>query len=307
MADDAFSLMVHGGAGAREDDAGRDPALCLQSIRIVLAHGRDILSGNGSALEAVEACTALLEDDPLFNAGRGSVLNEDGRVEMDAAIMDGRDLAAGAVAGVQNIANPVRLARRVLTQREHVMLAGEGAIRFARGLGIDTVPDQYFLTPERIRQYETRRRAAGNGPDEPSVTDDHLGTVGAVARDRAGNLAAATSTGGVVNKRFGRIGDSPVIGAGLWADDATCAVSCTGIGEDYMRTVLAKTAADLIEFRGLDAAAAVAGAAGYLARKVNGRGGLILVDRHGRCASGFTTAGMIRGWIEHGGESHCSL
>lgn len=306
MPDDAFSLMVHGGAGAL-DNGSHDAAHYLESIRTVLEHGREILRGTGSALEAVEVCTALLEDDPLFNAGCGSVLNEDGRVEMDAAIMDGRSLAAGAVADVHNIANPVRLARLVLAQDETVMLAGEGAMRFARNQGVALVPDHYFLTPARIRQYETSRRAGRTGLDHDAVSDGEVGTVGAVARDRAGNLAAATSTGGTVNKRFGRVGDSPVVGAGVWADNATCAVSCSGTGEDFMRTVLAKTAADLIELCGLDAATAAARATDYLVRKVNGRGGLILVDHRGRCASSFTTPKMIRGWIEHGGKARCAV
>ena len=297
MATNEFSLMVHGGAGALNDPNGvRDAFHYLESIRVVLDHGRDILSRDGGALEAVEACTSLLEDDPVFNAGCGSVLNEDGRVEMDAAIMDGGDLGAGAVAGVHNIANPVQLARLVLARREHVMLAGEGAMRFARIHGMEIVPDHYFLTPERIRQYETIHRTGRSGLDHDAVTGDKLGTVGAVALDRC-----------TVKKRFGRVGDSPIVGAGVWADNATCAVSCSGIGEDLMRTVLAKTAADLIELRELDAEAAVAGATAYLVSKVSGRGGLILVDHRGLCASGFTTPKMIRGWIEHGGESLCSF
>lgn len=307
MAVSGFSLMVHGGAGtlckAAEKGHERD---CLESIRVVLERGRELLVRKGSALDAVEVCTALLEDDPLFNAGRGSVLNEDGRVEMDAAIMDGRDLRAGAVAGVRNIANPVRLARLVLQQGEHVMLAGEGAMRFALRQGIPSVQDRYFLTPRRIRQFEAARDPELPFPKGRGAEDEELGTVGAVARDLAGNLAAATSTGGTVNKPAGRIGDSPVIGAGVWADNATCAVSCTGVGEDFMRTVLAKTAADFIEMRGLDAGTAAKEAAEYLVRKVNGRGGLILVDRLGRCASRFTTPALIRGWIEEAGEAVCS-
>jgi beta-aspartyl-peptidase (threonine type) len=180
-------------------------------------------------------------------------------------------------------------------------------MRFARRSGVASVPDRYFLTHGRIKQFEAARSAEKGLPAHPAVTDDELGTVGAVARDRAGNLAAATSTGGTANKRPGRIGDSPVIGAGVWADNATCAVSCSGIGEDFMRTVLAKTAADLIEMRGLDAGTAATGATEYLARKVSGRGGLILVDRLGRCASRFTTPRMIRGWIEDGGEAACTF
>lgn len=302
-----FSLMVHGGAGAPGHRHTPDrAALCLEGIRTVLEHGRRILSRAGSALEAVESCAAMLEDDPLFNAGRGSVLNEDGAVEMDAAIMDGRQLAAGAVAAVRNIANPVRLARRIMDDGAQVMLAGEGAMRFARRHGISTVPDGYLVTAERLSQYGEAHRGAAD--PEGNIADDlPVGTIGAVARDQAGNLAAATSTGGTFNKRTGRVGDSPVVGAGVWADNATCAVSCTGVGEDFIRTALARMAADLIEIRGLDAGAAVREAIGYLDRKVRGRGGLILIDREGRCASAFTTPTMIRGWIDRSGDSVCAL
>jgi beta-aspartyl-peptidase (threonine type) len=301
-----FSLMTHGGAGALDNvSSTKDAVRYLESMRVVCEFGRDILSRGGSALEAVETCASLLEDDPLFNAGAGSVLNEDGRVEMDAAIMSGRDLAAGAVAGVQNIANPIQLARVVLAESEHVMLIGEGAMRFAQLHGMELVPDHYFLTPDRIEQFELARRKGFIGLDHDSVQDNKYGTIGAVARDLQGDLAAATSTGGIVNKRFGRVGDSPVIGSGVWADNATCAVSCTGFGEDFLRTVLAKTLADHIELQGLNAQGAAEAAKQYLLRKVQGRGGMIVIDHLGNCASRYTTPKMIHGWIEHGGETIC--
>lgn len=301
-----FSLMTHGGAGALDNvGSTRDAVRYLESMRVVCEFGRDILSRGGSALETVETCASALEDDPLFNAGAGSVLNEDGRVEMDAAIMSGRELTAGAVAGVQNIANPIQLARVVLAESEHVMLIGEGAMRFAQLHGMELVPDHYFLTPDRIEQFELARRKGFIGLDHDSVENNKYGTIGAVARDLHGDLAAATSTGGIVNKRFGRVGDSPVIGSGVWADNATCAVSCTGFGEDFLRTVLAKTLADHIELRGLNAQGAAEAAKQYLLRKVQGRGGMIVIDHQGNCASRFTTPKMIHGWIEHGGETIC--
>jgi beta-aspartyl-peptidase (threonine type) len=302
-----YSLMVHGGAGALDNvKEERIAVRYLESIRVVLEHGRAILEGGGTAVEAVESCASLLEDDPLFNAGCGSVLNENGKVEMDAGIMDGRDLAAGAVAAVGNIANPVQLARLVMDGSEHVLLIGEGALHFAEHCGMRLIPDHYFFTPARIKQLDDARLRGRIMLDHDSEGDEQkYGTIGAVARDQSGNLAAATSTGGIVNKRKGRVGDSPIIGAGVYADNTTCAVSATGYGEEFMRTVFAKTVADAIEFRALDAQAAVDFGIDYLKRKVKGRGGAICIDRDGHCASGMTTPKMIHGWIEHGGEAFC--
>ena len=304
----SYSLMIHGGAGALDNVRDSKTAVrYLDSIRRVLEHGREVLELGGSALQAVETCASLLEDDPVFNAGCGSVLNEYGKVEMDAAIMDGRDLDAGAVAGVQNIANPIQLARLVMSESEHVMLIADGAMRFADHCGVARVPDSYFFTDDRVAQLEKARlqhkMMLDHDESDEGGEDQKYGTIGAVACDLDGNLAAATSTGGIVNKRMGRVGDSPIIGAGLYADNATCAVSSTGYGEEFMRTVIAKTIADLVDLRGMDAAQATAEGIAYLQRKVNGRGGVIVVDRNGRCASGCTTKKMIRGWIEHGGEA----
>lgn len=292
---ETFSLMLHGGAGEMDHIKNEEDATpYLAGLGSILEQGRKILQKGGSALDAVEACTALLEDDPLFNAGRGSALNEQGRVEMDAGIMDGRDLGAGAVAGITNIAHPVKLARRVMTGSGHVMLAGAGAVQFAISQGMESVPDSYLITDRRRDQYEKVR-----AEKEPENDCIH-GTVGAVARDRAGDLAAATSTGGLVCKKAGRIGDSPLIGAGVYADNRTCAVSATGHGEDFMRTVLAKHLSDLIEFKQLDAASAAQRAMDYLGERVNGRGGIIVIDKEGRCSARFNTRTMIHGWIELG-------
>lgn len=303
---DRFSLMVHGGAGALDNVKDQKIAVrYLDSIRGVLEHGREILRLGGSALQAVEACASLLEDDPVFNAGCGSVLNEYGKVEMDAAIMDGRDLSAGAVAGIQNIPNPIQLARRVMSDSEHVLLIAEGAMRFADHCGIERAPDSYFSTPDRIAQLEQARlhHKMMLDHDDGDTEDQKYGTIGAIACDAEGNLAAATSTGGIVNKRMGRVGDSPIVGAGVYADNESCAVSATGFGEDFMRTVISKTIADYVEMKSMDASAAVDAGIAYLVRKVRGRGGVIVIDKDGNCATGFTTKKMIHGWIEHGGEA----
>ena len=305
-----YSLMVHGGAGALDNVKDDKTALrYLESIRRTLEHGRDVMELGGSALQAVEACASLLEDDPVFNAGCGSVLNENGKVEMDAAIMDGRDLAAGAVAAVDNIANPVQLARLVMTESEHIMLISEGAMRFADHCGMERVPEDYFYTTDRVEQLRQARLKhkimLDHDDTEEDTEDQKYGTIGAIARDPEGNLAAATSTGGIVNKRMGRVGDSPIIGAGVYADNETCAVSATGFGEDFMRSVISKTISDFMYMKGMDAKQATAAGIEYLVRKVKGRGGIIVIDKDGNCASGFTTKKMIHGWIEKGGETIC--
>ena len=308
----SYSLMVHGGAVALDNVSDEKTALrYLESIRRILEHGRDVMELGGSALQAVEACASLLEDDPVFNAGCGSVLNEYGKVEMDASIMDGRDLSAGAVAAVSNIANPVQLARLVMSESEHVMLIAEGAMRFADHCGMPRVTEDYFLTRDRVeqlRQARLQHKVMLDHDDSVEDSEDQkYGTIGAIARDQAGNLAAATSTGGIVNKRMGRVGDSPLIGAGVYADNETCAVSATGFGEDFMRTVISKTISDFMFMKGMDAKQATAAGIEYLQRKVRGRGGVIVIDRHGNCASDFTTKKMIHGWIEKGGETNCSF
>jgi len=304
---DNYSIMVHGGAGALDNVKDEKTAFrYLESLRTILEHGREVMLLGGSALQAAEACASLLEDDPVFNAGCGSVLNEQGKVEMDAAIMDGRDLSAGAVAAISNIANPIQLARQVMTNSEHVMLISEGAIRFAEHCNIEFTPDDYFFTPERIKQYEEAKRLhkvmLDHDETDEDSEDQKYGTIGAIARDPQGNLAAATSTGGIVNKRLGRVGDSPIIGSGVYADNETCAVSATGYGEDFMRTVISKTISDFIYMKGMNAEQATEAGIEYLSRKVKGRGGVIVIDKDGNCSSGFTTKKMIHGWIEHGGK-----
>jgi beta-aspartyl-peptidase (threonine type) len=306
--DNNFSIMVHGGAGALDNVKDEKTAVrYMESIRRILEHGREIMQLGGSALQAVETCASLLEDDPVFNAGCGSVLNENGVVEMDAAIMDGRELSAGAVAGVYNIANPVQLARMVMTESEHVLLIAEGAMRFADHCGMERVPEHYFYTPDRVEQLKQARlqhkMMLDHDNTEEDSDDQKYGTIGAVACDQNGNLAAATSTGGITNKRMGRVGDSPIVGAGVYADNETCAVSATGYGEEFIRSVISKTIADFIYMKGMNAESATRAGIEYLTRKVRGRGGVIVIDRDGNCSSGMTTKKMIHGWIEHGGDT----
>ena len=305
----SFSLMIHGGAGALEDlKYEASEAEFNQSITTILEQGRHRLERGDSSLDVVEYCVMLLENDRLYNAGCGSVLNADGKVEMDAALMNGKDLQAGAVAGIRQIKNPIALARMVLNRGEHVLLMGDGALEFARFCEVETYPEDYFITESRIKQLAevqvTGRMTLDHEKIKPS---QKLGTVGAVARDLQGNLAAATSTGGLVNKRWGRVGDTPIVGAGVFADNDTCAVSATGYGEQFLRTVLAKTISDFVLFKGLDAADAARAGIEYLVAKVNGDGGVIVIDNQGRCGAAQSTSGLIRGWIELGGETHCKL
>lgn len=304
-----YSLIIHGGAGALEDlkyEAGE--AEFKESITAILEAGRQRLEHGEPALGVVEYCVNLLEDNPLYNAGKGSVLNENGQVEMDAALMNGSDLKAGAVTCVKNIKNPISLARQVLEQGDHVMLAGAGAVEFAKFCQVDVCPDEYFVTESRIRQLKEAQAAGRMTLDHERIKPaQKLGTVGAVARDIYGNLAAATSTGGLVNKRWGRVGDTPVIGAGAFADNETCAVSATGYGEQFLRTVLSKMISDFVYFKGMDAAAAAEAGIAYLVAKVQGEGGVIVIDKNGRCAAAQSTSGLIHGWIEAGGEATCKL
>lgn len=301
--------MIHGGAGALEDlKYEASEADFKQSIITVLEQGRQRLEKGDTALDVVEYCASLLEDDKLYNAGRGSVLNADGKVEMDAALMRGSDLAAGAVACIGNIKNPISLARLVLDRGEHVLLVGEGAMEFAKFCAIDTYPDDYFITESRIKQLAEAQVSGRMTLDHERIKPSQkLGTIGAVARDIHGNLAAATSTGGLVNKRWGRVGDTPIVGAGVFADNETCAVSATGYGEQFLRTVFAKTISDFVQFRQMDAPTAAQAGIDYLVAKVNGEGGVIVIDNAGRCAAAQSTTGLIRGWIELGGEAQCKL
>jgi beta-aspartyl-peptidase (threonine type) len=283
-----FSLMIHGGAGTIQA-----PESFSVSLQRIIEAGATMLAGGASALDVVAHCVMMLEDDPLYNAGRGSALNADGAAFCDAAIMDGRNLAAGAVAGVQGVRNPVLLARLVMERTPHVFLIGAGAERFGREQGVAFEESDYFVTTERRAQLARAKARHEASLDHMGPGGGKLGTVGAAARDSRGDLAAATSTGGLINQMYGRVGDSPVIGAGVFADNASCAISCTGVGEQFLRTSLARTAAFLVEERGLKAQEAAREAIAYLVRKVQGSGGLIVVDRDGGCGLAHSTPGML--------------
>lgn len=290
-----YSLMIHGGAGAIFE-----PDKYRPSMQAILAEGEKALQAGKSALDVVELCARLLEDDPLYNAGKGSVLNANGEVEMDAGIMDGRTISAGAVAAVRLVRNPISLARKVMEQTEHVLLATEGALAFARLVGEPLEPSAYFETEARRQQLINAQKTEAVVLDHSVIQEKKFGTIGAVAQDKEGNLAAATSTGGLTNKKFGRVGDTPLVGAGVFADNETCAVSTTGIGEQMMRTVLAKTISDLMAYKGLDAEQAAKQGIATFVRRVNGIGGAIVIDKNGNCFGAYSSPSMLYGWVKEG-------
>ncbi len=306
-----WSLAIHGGAGSARRGT-TDAEDYYQALRDVLSLGSEQLAAGEASLRVVEEVVAALEDDPRFNAGRGSVFTSIGTHELDAAIMDGRTLACGAVAGVKNVRNPVRLARRVMEDTPHVLLSGQGADNFAVNAGVRRNVQAYFTTEpqlERFREIRSQRRSGSSGGDgAPSPEGDytgnagpepgqggasHLGTVGAVAMDRYGNLAAATSTGGTMYKQIGRVGDVPVIGAGTYANNETAAISCTGRGEEFIRHTVAYDVSALIEYAGLSVEEAVRQVIGETLKP--GDGGIIAIGRNGSIAMEFNTNAMFRG------------
>jgi beta-aspartyl-peptidase (threonine type) len=298
-------LAVHGGAGAIA--RGALPAPREQALRRGLAGaleaGRERLRAGADALDAAIAAVAVLEDHPDFNAGRGSVLARDGSLQLSAAVMRGADRAAGAVAGVDDVRNPVRAARAVLDAGGPVLLIGPAASAFAHGAGVARASREELVTPERLADL-----ARAHGSLEVSLDHDagSTGTVGAVARDARGGLAAATSTGGLTNQLPGRVGDSPIPGAGTWADDATAAISATGIGELFLRTAFAKEIDVLLRHAGLSLADACALALAEITA-LGGRGGCIAISARGELALPFTTSGMFRGWIDRDGPPRVAL
>src|ERR1700736_1223445 len=300
-------LVVHGGAGTMErgkmtPEREREYRAGIENA---LRTGWEILQRGGSALDATEAAVRVFEDDPLFNAGKGSVFNAAGVNEMDAAIMDGKTLRAGTVANLQHIKNPISLARLVMEKSPHVMMAGEGAEAFAKEHGVELVDAKYFFTQERwdaFQKAKATEKAGGNGDKKFFLSDrDSHGTVGAVALDRNGNLAAATSTGGKTGKLPGRIGDTPVIGAGTYANNATCAVSGTGDGEFFILATVAHDISALMEYGHKtleEAGLTVINKVG----KLGGTGGLIAIDKNGKIALPFNTSGMYRGYVDLNGK-----
>ena len=287
-----YAIAIHGGAGAvpRATLLPEREARYRRALEAALDGGYAVLERGGSSLDAVAAAVCLLEDDPLFNAGRGAALTRDGAAELDAAIMDGRQMRAGAVASVRHVKNPVELARRVMEKSRHVLLVGAGAEEFALEEKFVLVPNHYFRTAERLEQLESEQRGERVSDLVPSQ-----GTVGAVARDSQGNLAAATSTGGMTNKRPGRVGDSPIVGAGTYARNGVCAVSATGHGEYFIRTVAAYHVCAAVQYRGFTLQQAVHETLHSVLRELGGDGGLIAVDRDGHIVMDFSTEGMFRG------------
>jgi len=299
-------LVIHGGAGVvRKEMTPEKEKAVRAGLEKALATGYAVLKSGGSSLDAVQKAIVVLEDDPNFNAGRGAVFNHGGKNELDASIMDGASQRAGAVANVHRIRNPIELARAVMEKSEHVMLVGDGAEQFAQSIGMPLVDPKYFYTEARWKALQQALEEEKAKSAELGKTPHH-GTVGAVALDTKGNLAAGTSTGGMTNKRFGRVGDSPIIGAGTYAD-AHCAVSATGWGEFYIRATAARDICARVEFRGDELKKAADEVVLGVIPKLGGDGGVIALDKNGNIAAPFNTDGMFRGWVDRDGKTHVAI
>jgi beta-aspartyl-peptidase (threonine type) len=301
-----FGLAIHGGAGTlpRAEMGGERELNYRAGLAAALDAGYAVLQRRGTSLDAVTRAVMVLEDNPLFNAGYGSVFTLDGRNELDASIMDGSTLKAGAVCGVTHIRNPIELARTVMEHSEYVMLSGAGAEEFALSRGFALVPRSYFHTAERWKQLE---RIRSGDTELSALTISHVGTVGAVALDGAGRLAAATSTGGMTGKRYNRIGDSPIIGAGTYADDRSCAVSATGHGEVFIRAAVAHDVCSRMRFGGRALRDAVREVVLEELAKLGGDGGVIAIDSRGEIAMEFNSEGMFRASRRAGEEAHIAI
>ena len=293
----AFSLAIHGGAGTlvKGQMTAEKESAYKKALELALDSGFALLQEGATAVDAVEKAVSILEDSPLFNAGKGSVFTADGTHEMDAAIMNGETLDAGAVSLIQGIKNPIALARDVMEKSDHIFLAGEGAMKFADSLHYNVEDASYFYDEFRYQQWQEIKGTDSFQLDHSSKKDHKFGTVGAVACDQHGNLAAATSTGGMTNKRFGRVGDSPMIGVGNYANNKTCAVSCTGSGEFFIKAVVAYDVSCLMEYKGLSLSEATSEVIHKRLLDIGGDGGLIAVDSDGNIAMPFNTEGMYRG------------
>jgi len=304
-----LAIAIHGGAGVvdRAQMAPERAASYLAGLSLALDAGYAILERGGSSLDAVAEAVRILEDDPQFNAGRGAVLTHSGEAELDASIMDGVGPRAGAVAGVRHVKNPIGLARLIMDKSPYVMLIGEGAEEFAREQALEFVPNTYFRTPYREQELQRaiqRERQSDQGAQAPGTI---TGTVGAVALDRAGNLAAATSTGGTTNKRYGRVGDSPIIGAGTYANNESCAVSATGTGEFFIRSVVAYDIHALIQYKQLSLADAAKEVVQVKVKRAGGDGGIIAIDRTGQITLEFNCEGMFRGARDSRGRREVAI
>jgi beta-aspartyl-peptidase (threonine type) len=308
-----YAIAIHGGAGTilRSTMTPEKEVEYKQALADAINAGEAVLKANGAALDAVEAAIVSLENNPLFNAGKGSVFTNMGKNEMDASLMDGKDLRAGAVAGVQNIKNPIKLSRAVMDQSEHVMLAGLGAMEFAEKVGIEFADDEYFFVPMRFDQLQKAKESdtmiLDHTEDDFENGEKKFGTVGCVALDMRGNIAAGTSTGGMTNKKYGRVGDSPVIGSGTYANNKTCAVSCTGHGEFFIRAVVAYDVSCLMEYKGLSLKEACDIVVKDKLVKLGGEGGLIALDAKGNIELPFNSEGMYRASKKQGEELYIGI
>ncbi|HAX95699.1 MAG TPA: beta-aspartyl-peptidase [Prolixibacteraceae bacterium] len=298
-----YALAIHGGAGVMSKERMSEEMQKRYIIQLdrALQIGDSVLKAGGTSREAVVNVITFMEDCPLFNAGKGAVLTSEGKTELDASIMDGETLTAGAIAGVTDIKNPIQAALKVMEESEHVMLSGKGASEFARSKGLNMVSNSYFRTKERSDSFRNLKKKE----KEEAKIDKH-GTVGCVALDRDGNICAGTSTGGMMNKRYGRIGDSPIIGAGTWADNNTCAVSCTGHGEYFIRLTFARDIAAHMEYKNLSLIEAGGTVLGKLTQ-MGGTGGFIAIDQSGNIIMPFNTSGMFRGYVKSDGEKEIAI
>lgn len=298
-----YALVIHGGAGVMDK---KNMTSEMQNeyttvLNQVLHVGDSVLANGGTCLDAIEKSIMIMEDSPLFNAGKGAVFTHEGIVELDASVMDGKTLEAGAIAGVKDIKNPIRVARAVMEKSEHVLLTGSGASQFAKEQGFIPVENSYFHTEKRLKSLQELLKK-----ERKTTTNDKHGTVGCVALDSYGNIAAGTSTGGMTNKKYGRVGDSPIIGAGTYANNETGAFSCTGHGEYYIRLGFSRDISALIEYKKLSVTEACQEEIRKLTQ-LGGTGGVIGIDRKGNIALEFNTSGMFRGYIKSNGEKKVSI
>jgi beta-aspartyl-peptidase (threonine type) len=298
-----YALVLHGGAGVMSEKS-MTPVIQKEYLVVLnraLQVGDSVLSAGGTSMDAVESTIMVMEDSPLFNAGKGAVFTHDGTVELDASVMDGKTLGAGAVAGIKDIKNPIRLARTVMEKSEHVFLTGNGASQFAVEQGFKLVPNSYFYTDKRLQQLQELLK----NEREAGINDKH-GTVGCVALDTYGNIAAGTSTGGMTNKKYGRVGDSPIIGAGTYANNNTGGFSCTGHGEYYIRLGFSRDISAMMEYMKMDVQKACLAEIEKLTQ-LGGTGGVIGLDKSGNIAMEFNTSGMFRGYIKSTGEKYTAI
>lgn len=304
-----FSIAIHGGAGTidKKQMSEEKEKAYTSALSFALSQGYQALENGKSALDAVEIAVITLEDSPLFNAGKGSVFTNTGTHEMDASIMEGKQLLGGAVAGISSIKNPIHLARKIMEESGHVFLVGSGALEFAKKHSITIETEEYFYDELRYRQWQESLESGTVQLDHSPLKEDKFGTVGAVALDQYGNIAAATSTGGMTNKKFGRVGDSPMLGAGNYANNQTCAVSCSGSGEFFIRGVVAYDVSCLMEYKGYSLSKACEEVVQKRLLNIGGDGGLIAVDALGNICLEFNTEGMYRGMKKSSGEEFIGI